>query len=106
MIARGDLGIEIPIEELPVVQKNLVRHAHWHNKPTILATQVMMSMMINPTPTRAEISDIANAVFDGADMIMLSDETAMGQHPLEAVKILKRVIDRTEASIYKRNIIE
>lgn len=106
MIARGDLGIEIPIEELPVVQKNLVRHAHWHNKPTILATQVMMSMMTNPTPTRAEISDIANAVFDGADMIMLSDETAMGQYPLEAVKILKRVIDRTEASIYKRNIIE
>jgi len=106
MIARGDLGIEIPIEELPIVQKNLVRHAHWHNKPTILATQVMMSMLTNPTPTRAEVSDIANAVFDGADMIMLSDETAMGQYPLEAVRILKRVINRTEMSIYKRNITE
>lgn len=104
MIARGDLGIEIPIEELPVVQKHLIRHSHWHNKPTILATQVMMSMMTNPSPTRAEISDIANAVYDGADMIMLSDETAMGEYPLEAVKILKKVIDRTEASINKDNI--
>ncbi len=106
MIARGDLGIEIPIEELPIVQKNLVRHSHWHDKPTILATQVMMSMMTNPTPTRAEVSDIANAVFDGADMVMLSDETAMGNYPLEAVKILKKVIDRTEMSIYKRNVAE
>ncbi|MFZ4648488.1 MAG: pyruvate kinase [Patescibacteria group bacterium] len=106
MIARGDLGIEIPIEELPIVQKNLVRHSHWHDKPTILATQVMMSMMTNPTPTRAEVSDIANAVFDGADMVMLSDETAMGAFPLEAVKILKKVIDRTEMSIYKRNVAE
>jgi pyruvate kinase len=106
MIARGDLGIEIPIEELPIVQKNLVRHSHWHDKPTILATQVMMSMMTNPTPTRAEVSDIANAVFDGADMVMLSDETAMGAYPLEAVKILKKVIDRTEMSIYKRNVAE
>ncbi|MCX6795668.1 MAG: pyruvate kinase [Candidatus Falkowbacteria bacterium] len=106
MIARGDLGIEIPIEELPIVQKNLVRHAHWHNKPAILATQVMISMMDHASPTRAEVSDIANAVFDGADMIMLSDETAMGAYPLEAVKILKKVIDRTESSIYKRNVAE
>lgn len=106
MVARGDLGIEIPIEELPIVQKNLIRHAHWHDKPAILATQVMVSMIKNPHPTRAEISDIANAVFDGADIVMLSDETAMGDYPLEAIKILKKVIDRTEASIYKKNVVD
>jgi len=91
MIARGDLGIEVPIEELPIIQKNLIRHAHWHKKPAILATQVMTSMIKNPHPTRAEISDIANAVFDCADMIMLSDETAVGNYPIEAVKILRKV---------------
>lgn len=105
MVARGDLGIEIPIEDLPIVQKNLVRHAHWHDKPAIIATQVMTSMIKNPHPTRAEISDIANAVFDGADMIMLSDETAVGEHAVEAVKILKKVIERTEKYIYKGNVI-
>jgi pyruvate kinase len=96
MIARGDLGIETPIEELPIVQKNLIRHAHWHKTPAIIATQVMTSMIKNPSPTRAEISDIANAVLDGADVIMLSDETAVGDYALEAVKILRKVIDRTE----------
>lgn len=105
MVARGDLGIETPIEELPIIQKNLVRHTHWHDKPVIIATQVMTSMIKNSHPTRAEISDIANAVFDGADMIMLSDETAVGDYPVEAVKVLKKVINRTEANIYKTNII-
>jgi pyruvate kinase len=105
MVARGDLGIEAPIEELPIIQKNLVRHTHWYDKPVIIATQVMTSMIKNSHPTRAEISDIANAVFDGADMIMLSDETAVGDYPVEAVKMLKKVIDRTEANIYKTNII-
>ncbi|MCF7860227.1 pyruvate kinase [Patescibacteria group bacterium] len=105
MVARGDLGIETPIEDLPIIQKNLVRHTHWHNKPVIIATQVMTSMIKNAHPTRAEISDIANAVFDGADMIMLSDETAVGDFPVEAVKILKKVIKRTEENIYKTNII-
>lgn len=104
MIARGDLGIEIPIEDLPIVQKNLVRHAHWHDKPAIIATQVMTSMIQNPHPTRAEISDIANAVFDGADMVMLSDETAIGAYPKEAIRILGKVIARTERYIYKENI--
>jgi len=106
MVARGDLGIEIPIEDLPIVQKNLVRHAHWHDKPAIIATQVMTSMIKNPHPTRAEISDIANAVFDGADMVMLSDETAVGENAVEAVKILKKVIERTEKYIYKGNVID
>ena len=106
MVARGDLGIEIPIEDLPIVQKNLVRHAHWHDKPAIIATQVMTSMINNPHPTRAEVSDIANAVFDGADMVMLSDETAVGEYAVEAVKLLKKVIERTEKYIYKGNVIE
>jgi pyruvate kinase len=106
MVARGDLGIEIPIEDLPIVQKNLIRHAHWHRKPTILATQVMTSMIKNPHPTRAEISDIANAVFDGSDMIMLSDETAVGDYPLEAIRTLKKVIKRTEDYIYRTNIVQ
>jgi pyruvate kinase len=101
MIARGDLGIETPIEELPTVQKNLIRHAHWHRTPAIIATQVMTSMIKNQSPTRAEISDIANAVLDGADIIMLSDETAVGDYGLEAIKILKKVIDRTEDYVNK-----
>lgn len=105
MVARGDLGIEVPIEDLPIIQKNLVRHAHWHDRPAIIATQVMTSMIKNPHPTRAEISDIANAVFDGADMVMLSDETTVGDYPVEAVKILKKVINRTERHLYKENVI-
>lgn len=101
MVARGDLGIEVPIEDLPIIQKNLIRHSHWHEKPAILATQVMTSMIKNPHPTRAEISDIANAVFDGADMVMLSDETTVGDYCVEAVRMLKKVIKRTEAYLHK-----
>jgi len=104
MIARGDLGIEIPIEDLPIVQKNLVRHAHWHDKPAIIATQVMTSMITNIHPTRAEVSDIANAVFEGADMIMLSDETTIGAYPDVAVKILKKVINRIERYLRRENV--
>jgi pyruvate kinase len=104
MIARGDLGIETPIEDLPLVQKNLIRHSHWHSTPTIIATQVMTSMIKNPVPTRAEVSDIANAVLDGADAIMLSDETSVGDHALLAVKILKKVIERTEHYVQKAYI--
>lgn len=105
MIARGDLGIETPIEELPIVQKNLIRHAHWHQTPAIIATQVMTSMIKNQSPTRAEISDIANAVLDGGDIIMLSDETAVGDYGLEAVKMLKKVIMRTERYINRDCIV-
>ncbi len=106
MVARGDLGIEVPIEELPIIQKNLVRHSHWHDKPAIIATQVMTSMIDNSHPTRAEVSDIANAVLDGADMIMLSDETAIGSHASKAVRILKKVIDRTTNFLYKTNVMK
>lgn len=101
MIARGDLGIETPVEDLPLVQKNLIRHSHWHSTPAIIATQVMTSMMQSPVPTRAEVSDIANAVLDGADAIMLSDETSVGENGLAAVKMLSKVISRTEAYIQK-----
>ncbi|MDA3802666.1 MAG: pyruvate kinase [Patescibacteria group bacterium] len=106
MIARGDLGIEIPIEELPIVQKYLVKFAHWHDKPAIIATQIMMSMIKNSHPTRAEISDIANAVLDGGDMVMLSDETTIGDHPFEAVRVLKSVVQRTEKYVNKNNVID
>ena len=104
MIARGDLGIEIPIEELPIVQKYLVKFAHWHDKPAIIATQIMTSMIKNSHPTRAEISDIANAVLDGGDMVMLSDETTIGDHPFAAVKTLKKVVSRTERYLDKENL--
>lgn len=106
MIARGDLGIEIPIEDLPIVQKYLVNFAHWHDKPAIIATQIMTSMIKNPHPTRAEISDIANAVLDGGDMVMLSDETTIGDHPFQAVKVLKTVVERTEKYLDKANVIQ
>jgi pyruvate kinase len=105
MIARGDLGIETPIEDLPIVQKNLVRQAHWNKRPAIIATQVMTSMIKNQNPTRAEVSDIANAVLDGADAVMLSDETAVGDYALAAVKMLRKVIVRTERYINKECLI-
>lgn len=101
MIARGDLGIETPVEDLPLVQKNLIRHSHWHSTPAIIATQVMTSMIQSPVPTRAEVSDIANAVLDGADAIMLSDETSVGNNALAAVVMLNKVICRTEAYLEK-----
>ncbi|NTU98860.1 pyruvate kinase [Candidatus Falkowbacteria bacterium] len=106
MFARGDLGIEVPIENLPIIQKNLIRHAHWHNTPVIIATQVLTSMIVNSSPTRAEVSDISNAIFDRADAVMLSDETAVGAHPIEAVKILKKVIRRTEEYLEKKNFFD
>ena len=103
MIARGDLGIEMPLEELPILQKELIRHAHWHKKPAIVATQMMLSMVEKPHPTYAEVTDVANAVFDGADVLMLSDETAVGEYPLECVKTMKKIIDRADEYFNKTN---
>ena len=103
MIARGDLGIEMPLEELPILQKELVRHAHWHNKSAIVATQMMLSMVEKSHPTYAEVTDVANAVIDGADVLMLSDETAVGNYPLECVQIMKRIIDKTDEYFHKTN---
>lgn len=103
MIARGDLGIEMPLEELPILQKELIRHAHWHKKPAIVATQMMLSMVEKSHPTYAEVTDVANAVFDGADVLMLSDETSVGKFPLQCVMTMKKIIDKADEYFNKTN---
>ena len=99
MIARGDMGVEIPLEEVPVIQKKLIRMALKASKPVITATQMLDSMMRNPRPTRAETSDVANAIYQGTGAIMLSGETAAGAYPVEAVRTMARIAERTEKDI-------
>ncbi len=106
MVARGDLGVEIPTEEIPIVQKRLIKKANLLTKPVITATQMLDSMMRNPRPTRAEVTDVANAIYDGTDAIMLSGETAAGKYPVEALETMARIAKRTEGTLDYEMILQ
>ena len=104
MVARGDLGVEIPQEQVPLVQKRIIAQANKAGKPVVIATQLLENMVENPTPTRAEISDIANAIFDGTDALLVTGETAIGKFPEEVIEVLSKVVLETEQTIDFDNI--
>jgi pyruvate kinase len=105
MVARGDMGLEMPMEDVPVVQKRIIRLSNTAGKPVITATQMLDSMTQRPFPTRAEVTDVANAIYDGSDAVMLSGETAIGHYPIATVETMARIIDRTEQSLDFRHLL-
>ena len=102
MVARGDLGVEVDLERVPLIQKHIIQRCNQEAKLAITATEMLESMTNNPTPTRAEVSDVANAILDGTDTLMLSEETAVGKYPVEAVSMMTKIAEQVESSIHNK----